>query len=88
MYFFQSQKKEKDLQSRQSAPFPRLRSRDNRVIESQAVLTWLRAVDMRKVLECGERNETTTEDLSAVSRTEPSVNPPAQMISENASSDA
>lgn len=68
-------KRRKDSSNQQGASFPRLRSRDNRAIESSTVLTWLRAVDMRKVLECGERNETTTEDLSAVSRTEPSLNP-------------
>lgn len=37
---------------------------------------------MRKVLECGERNGTTGTLFPAVSRTEPSVNPPALTISE------
>lgn len=42
---------------------------------------------MKKVLECGERNGTAGDLFLAVSRTEPSVNPPALTISENASFD-
>lgn len=54
--------------------FREFRSRDGRTIERWIELTWLAAVDMRKVLECGDRNGTTIYvDLSVVSRTEPSA---------------